>query len=80
MAVTGKFANLDVATLTTMLAQWQTCLTAIAVGNQSYSMAGRSFTRADLEQVSDMVGELSYALQLKNGGLCRTVYSDFSGQ
>lgn len=70
--------NLDAGTLATMLQQWQQCLSFIAVGNQSYSMAGRSFTRADLADVSDMVGELSYALQLKNGGLQRTVYSDMS--
>jgi hypothetical protein len=78
MAVTGKFVNLDVATLATMLAQWQACLTAIASGHQSYSMAGRTFTRADLASVSDMVGELAFALKSNNGGLTRTVYPDMS--
>jgi hypothetical protein len=80
MAVEGIFANLDVGTLTTMLAQWQACLTAIATAHQSYSIAGRSFTRADLAEVSKMVGELAFALQLKNGGLRRTVYTDMSCQ
>jgi len=75
--VTGKFVALDVATLTTMLQQWQQCLTAIAL-NQSYSIAGRSYTRADLQAASDMVAELSYALKLNSGGLTRVVYSDMS--
>lgn len=77
--VTGKFVALDVATLRLMLQQWQQCLMAISTGHQQYSMAGRSFTRADLEQVSDMVAELAYALKLNSGGLKRTVYADLSG-
>jgi hypothetical protein len=75
--VTGKFVAVDVPTLTLMLQQWQQCLTAIAL-NQSYSIAGRSYTRADLEAASEMVSELSYALELKKGNLVRVVYSDMS--
>lgn len=85
--VVGKFVSLDAGTLQTMLTQWQACLSAIAsydeakgtaTAIQSYSMAGRTFTRADLPAVSDMVAEISYALKLNSGGLVRTVYSDFS--
>ena len=75
---TGMYQGLSVATLTAMLARWEACLDGISVGGQSYSMAGRTFTRADLPEVGKMVDDLSVALQLKNGGLCRTVYSDFS--
>lgn len=78
--VTGKFVALDVATLTTMQAEWLACLTAIASAHQSYSMAGRSFTRANLAEVSEMVGELAYALKRNSGGLVTTVYSDMSCQ
>lgn len=78
--VTGKFVALDVGTLTTMLAQWQACLTSIAVAHQSYSIAGRSFTRANLHEVSEMVGELSYALKLNSGGLVRFTRADMSCQ
>jgi hypothetical protein len=73
--IVGKFLALDVATLTTMLAQWQACLTTIAAGNQAYSLAGRSFTRANLAEVSEMVAELAYALKVNSGGLRRTVYT-----
>lgn len=78
--VVGKFVSLDVDTLTAMLTEWRACLTAIATAHQQYSIAGRSFTRADLAQVSDMVAELSYALKLNSGGLVKTVYSDMSCQ
>lgn len=78
--VEGLFVNLDVPTLTTMLAQWQACLTAISTGHQSYSMAGRSFTRADLPEVSKIIGEISYALRLNSGQIRRTTYADMSCQ
>lgn len=76
--LTGKFLALDVATLTTMLATWQACLNTIAVGQQAYSIAGRSFTRANLAEVSEMVGELAYALKMNQGELQRSVVSDMS--
>jgi len=78
MAVQGLFLHIDAATLTTMLAEWQACLTSIAVGQQSYSIAGRSFTRANLAEVANMVGEISFALKVQNGTLHRAVYSDMS--
>lgn len=77
--VEGKFVALDVATLTLMQQQWLQCLTAISTGHQQYSMAGRSFTRANLSEVTDTLAEISYALKLRIGGLQRTVYADLSG-
>lgn len=61
-----------------MLADWQACLTAIAQAHQSYSIAGRTFTRANLMEVSEMVAELSYAKSLAGGSITRTTYADFS--
>jgi hypothetical protein len=76
--MTGKFIHLDLATLQTMQTQWQACLAAIATAHQSYSIAGRSFTRANLMEVSEMVAELAYAIGLKGGTIQRVVYSDMS--
>lgn len=76
--MTGKFIHIPLATLTTMLADWQACLTAIATAHQQYSIAGRTFTRANLIEVSEMVGEISYAKALAEGSITRTTYSDFS--
>lgn len=78
LVITGKFTHLPLSVLTTMQAEWSACLTAIAVGHQSYSIAGRSFTRANLSEVSDMVGEVAYALALKNGTAQRVTYADMS--
>jgi hypothetical protein len=76
--VTGKFRFLDSTALATMLTEWQACLSAIAVANQSYSIAGRSFTRANLAEVSDMVAELSYASGMKGGTIKTRTYADMS--
>lgn len=76
--IQGIFVHLDLATLTAMQTQWTACLAAIATAHQSYSIAGRSFTRANLAEVSQTVGEIAYAISRKNGTVVRTVYADFS--
>jgi hypothetical protein len=74
----GTFIYLDAATINTMLTEWQACLTAIATAHQSYSMAGRTFTRANLAEVAEMVGELAYAKELKAGNVVRSTVADMS--
>lgn len=61
-----------------MQTEWQACLSAIATAHQSYSIAGRTFTRADLSEVSKMVSEIAYAVKLAGGTLTRTSYVDVS--
>jgi len=78
--VEGKFVALDVSTLTLMQQQWLQCLTAISTGHQQYSMAGRSFTRANLGEVTDTLAEISYALKLNSGNLVRFTKVDMSCQ
>lgn len=79
MALEGKFINLDAATLAQMKADWTACLQTIAVGQQSYSIAGRSFTRADLAVVSDTVAEIAFAIKSQSGQLRRTTLANMSG-
>lgn len=74
----GELTFLDLATLQTLQGQYVACLTAIAQGNQSYSIAGRSFTRADLVEVRKTLGEISYAIQFKTGTIQRQTYADMS--
>lgn len=76
--IVGKFLALDVPTLTTMQTAWLACLNSIATGQQSYSLAGRTFTRANLAEVTDCLAEIAYALKVNSGGLARTVYADMS--
>lgn len=76
--IQGLFVSLDVATLQAMQTQWLTCLANIAGAHQSYSLAGRTFTRANAAEVRDTLAEISFALKLNGGGLQRTIYSDMS--
>jgi len=74
----GTFIHLDAATLATMKTEWLACLSAIATAHQSYTIGNRTFTRANLKEVSEMVGEITYAQQIQSGGLKRWTYGDMS--
>lgn len=76
--IVGLFLNLDLTTLQGMQTTWAAALNAIAVGNQSYSIAGRSFTRANLDEVAHMLSEISYAIRVNSGVLQRTVYASMN--
>jgi hypothetical protein len=53
-------------------------LEAIAVAGSSYSIAGRSFSRANLGEVSSTIAELTLAIDSANGTRVRTTYTNFS--
>jgi hypothetical protein len=76
--IEGLFLSLTVAELTTMRAEWVACLRSIAVGTQSYSIAGRTFTRANLSEVKNTLAEIAYAMDVKSGNVVRTTYADLS--
>lgn len=72
----GLFVHLSDADLAEMATDWKACLKAIATAHQSYSIAGRTFTRANLLEVSKMVSEISYAQNLRT--IQRVIYPDMS--
>jgi hypothetical protein len=74
----GDFLGLPLATLTSLRDKYITCLEAIAVAGASYSIAGRSFSRANLGEVRDTIAELTLAIQSANGTRIRTTYANFS--
>jgi hypothetical protein len=74
----GDFIGLPLATLTSLRDKYVTCLEAIAVAGASYSIAGRSFSRANLGEVRDTIAELTLAIQSANGTRIRTTYANFS--
>jgi hypothetical protein len=74
----GDFVGLPLATLTSLRDKYVTCLEAIAVAGASYSIAGRSFSRANLGEVRDTIAELTLAIQSANGTRIRTTYANFS--
>ena len=64
----GAFVGLPVATLTSIRTKYLECLEAIAVAGASYSIGGRSFSRANLGEVRDTIEELTYAIKLAEIG------------
>ena len=78
MAITGIFYGLPLATLQAMQVQLLACLAGIATAGQSYSIAGRQFTRANLSEVKDMVAELQAAIDRANGTRATVTYPNFS--
>lgn len=79
MAIEGLFFGLDAATLATLKTNYLECLNAIAVAGQSYSISGRTFTRANLKEVSQMLAETQAAIDRLNGTRTTQVYPNFSG-
>lgn len=75
----NNFIFLDPATLASLQTQFIACLAAIAVANQSYSIAGRQFTRANVGEVEQIVGKISFAIQYQSGRLTRNVLGNMSG-
>ena len=73
----GSFVGLPVATLTSLRDKYVSCLEAIAVAGVSYSIGGRSFSRANLGEVRDTIEELTYAIKLADGSRVLTTYAKF---
>ena len=73
----GDFIGLPLTTLTSLRDKYITCLEAIAVAGSSYSIAGRSFSRANLGEVRDTIAEFTLAIQQATGGRIRTTYAKF---
>lgn len=78
MAVTGLFVGLPLATLQQLQTDYTACLTAIAVAGQSYTIAGRQFNRAQLDEVKEMLGEIVYALARTAGSTTSTPSQTFA--
>lgn len=75
--LTGKYIHLTTAQLTTMQTNLLAAHAAV-MGNQSYSIAGRTLTRANLRDISDELGEVSFALGVVGGTVVTTTYADMS--
>lgn len=78
MAIEGLFFGLDAATLATLKADYVTCLSAIAVAGQSYSISGRTFTRANLKEVAQLLAEVQAAIDRAAGTRVTAAYANFN--
>jgi len=75
----NPFIGLDAATLATLKAEALACLSAI-LKNQSYSLNGRSMTRANLNDVKTTLGQIQAAADIAAGTTAQTTYVSFTGQ
>lgn len=73
----GSFVGLPLATLTSIRQKYLDCLEAIAVAGASYSIGGRSFSRANLGEVRDTIEELTYAIKLADGTRTINTFAKF---
>ena len=80
MAMNKSFFGLPLATLQELQSDFTACLKAIAVAGASYSIAGRSFTRADLGEVAQTIKELQAAIDNASGSRIRRFTPTFPTQ
>ncbi len=73
----GSLRGLDAATLALLKTDYVLCLRAISVA-QSYSIAGRTFTKANLSEVIALLAEISGAEAVASGASSATTYADLS--
>ena len=65
--IEGVFFNYPMATLLALQSSYLNAMTAIATAGQSYSVGGRTFTRAHIGDVSQALQELQAAIDRANG-------------
>lgn len=75
--IDGSFVYLPLATLQTIQAQCLACLADNFQAHQSYSIAGRNITRANVGQVSEILQGVSFAIAEVSGTRRRFTVADF---
>ena len=61
-----------------MQTEWAAALSAIATAGQSYTIGGRTFTRANLDEVAQMVDDIAYAKGVVAGTIHKRTYATFT--
>ena len=75
----SDFYGLPVATLTELRDEYVNAIKAVATNGVSYSIGGRSLSRANLTEMRNTLGDLTAAIDRASGSRRRTLYADFSG-
>lgn len=75
----SAFFGLPVATLTELRDEYVAALKAIATNGVSYSIGGRSLSRANLSEIKETLADIISALDRASGNRRRTLHADFSG-
>ena len=75
----SDFFGLPTATLEELRDEYVAAIKAVAVNGVSYSIGGRSLSRANLTEMRNTLGDVMTALTRASGSRRRTVLADFSG-
>ena len=75
----SDFYGLPVATLTELRDEYVSAIKAVATNGVSYSIGGRSLSRANLTEMRNTLGDITTAIDRASGSRRRTLYADFSG-
>lgn len=76
--ITGRYNGMDATALAALIVQLEAAQTAIIGGFQAYSRPGFSFTRANLDQIGEMLAEAYYSRDLRSGALVNKQVVDLS--
>jgi hypothetical protein len=75
----SDFFGLPVATLEELRDEYVAAIKAVATNGVSYSIGGRSLSRANLTEMRNTLGDIMTALDRSSNRRRRTLYADFSG-
>lgn len=75
----STFFGLPIATLQELRDDYVAAIKAIATNGVSYSIGGRSLSRANLTEVRDTLADILSAIDRASGTRRHTLYADFSG-
>ena len=75
----SDFFGLPVATLEELRDEYVAAIKAVATNGVSYSIGGRSLSRANLTEMRNTLGDIMAALDRSSNRSRRTLYADFSG-
>ena len=78
MALDNPFLGLDAATLAILKTKALDAIQAVLL-NQSYSLNGKSVSRADLSALNQMLGQIVDAQAYGNGETTDTTFISFTG-
>lgn len=78
MGTENPFEGLDLATLATLKTETLAAIRACLV-NSSYSLNGKSVTRADLGRLNTMLGQIQAAQAWADGSSSDTTFVSFNG-
>lgn len=74
----ASFIYMPLEDLQALKIQCQGCLTDNFKAHQSYTIAGRTITRANIASVAKMLSEISYAIAYQTGQISRYSVADMS--